>query len=246
MAAQDVQCDGLGQIPQIDSEAILEVLPLETPPRGFETGSPYPSNRIDQSIPVSAWWSGLDRTQSVCAVHIEDDGYRLQTYFFPHSAVSEGAIITHRYHCGTCSSLQDLEVYLETSDLTTPARACAQRRSISAMADCMEELGFSRPCAETWAFNAQHTRKRCASTCLAYYGLGSVLLGRFEEPNNLPDGSLNPCLACDEERSGPGFQFAAGRTRRGSGIVSAIDRSEDEVYAVDHSLLPGCHIQPLP
>uniref|UniRef100_A0A7S2RQZ5 Uncharacterized protein n=1 Tax=Mucochytrium quahogii TaxID=96639 RepID=A0A7S2RQZ5_9STRA len=35
---------------------------------------------------------------------------------------------------------------------------------------------------------------------------------------------LNPCLQCDECRSGPIFQKVAGRTRRASGIKSAIDR----------------------
>ena len=34
----------------------------------------------------------------------------------------------------------------------------------------------------------------------------------------------NPCLQCDECRSGPIFQKVAGRTRRGSGIQSAIER----------------------
>lgn len=38
-------------------------------------------------------------------------------------------------------------------------------------------------------------------------------------------GRLNPCLQCDECRSGPIFQKIAGRTRRGSGIVSAISRN---------------------
>jgi len=35
---------------------------------------------------------------------------------------------------------------------------------------------------------------------------------------------LNPCLQCDECRSGPIFQKIAGRTRRASGIISAIER----------------------
>uniref|UniRef100_A0A7S4B0U0 Uncharacterized protein n=1 Tax=Chrysotila carterae TaxID=13221 RepID=A0A7S4B0U0_CHRCT len=37
-------------------------------------------------------------------------------------------------------------------------------------------------------------------------------------------GRLNPCLQCDECRSGPIFQKVAGRTRRNSGIASAISR----------------------
>ena len=43
------------------------------------------------------------------------------------------------------------------------------------------------------------------------------------------DGSplrINACLQCDECRSGPLFQKIAARTRRGSGIISAIPRDE--------------------
>jgi len=110
----------------------------------------------------------------------------------------------------------------------------------------MEAIGFTRPCAETWAYNAQHTRQACARTCRKHYGLIPLLRGKMDKPNNLADGSLNPCLACDEARSGPGFQYAAGRTRRGSGLQSAIVRAEDEVYKVDHTTLPGCHTVPRP
>ena len=44
---------------------------------------------------------------------------------------------------------------------------------------------------------------------------------------------LNPCLQCDECRSGPIFQKIAGRTRRASGIVSAISR--DGVRPIAHN-----------
>ena len=35
---------------------------------------------------------------------------------------------------------------------------------------------------------------------------------------------LNDCLQCDEDHSGPIFQLIAGRTRRNSGLLSAIAR----------------------
>jgi hypothetical protein len=41
-------------------------------------------------------------------------------------------------------------------------------------------------------------------------------------------------LQCDEDQSGAGFKFSAGRTRRNSGIESAIKRAETEIYPVDH------------
>ena len=33
------------------------------------------------------------------------------------------------------------------------------------------------------------------------------------EPNNKPDGSLNDCLQCDEDKSGPNFKFFSARMR---------------------------------
>ena len=48
-------------------------------------------------------------------------------------------------------------------------------------------------------------------------------------------GQLRPCLQCDEDNSGPGFKYSAGRTRRNSGIESAIPRADSELYPVDHS-----------
>jgi len=55
-----------------------------------------------------------------------------------------------------------------------------------------------------------------------------------DEPNNCPDGSLNDCLQCDEDESGPNFQFFSGRTRRNSGIHSAIDRPDEDVAELEH------------
>ena len=83
----------------------------------------------------------------------------------------------------------------------------------------MEEIGFEEPCAET---------------CVGHYGLWNVLTNDMGDALTDEDGNLNPCLACDEYRSGPGFQYAAGRTRRSSGLESAIDRAETEIYPIDH------------
>jgi hypothetical protein len=51
---------------------------------------------------------------------------------------------------------------------------------------------------------------------------------------NAPDGTLNPCLACDEEKSGSVFKAVAGRTRRRSGIPTAICRSCLGVFPAEH------------
>jgi len=50
-------------------------------------------------------------------------------------------------------------------------------------------------------------------------------------------GKLNACLWCDEKTSGPGFKYTAARTRRGSGLESAIPRPNDPLfYDADHTL----------
>ena len=136
-------------------------------------------------------------------------------------------MVTHKGHCGTCSTLQDLATYLYDRDLTTPVRRCSAMVWFRPWSrNCLEELGFSPPCAETWYYNAKNTAHECLWPCIYSW--------IRKEPFNKPDGSLNDCLACDEERSGPVFHYVAGRTRRNSGIRSAIDRPEDEIYSIVH------------
>lgn len=106
-------------------------------------------------------------------------------------------------------------------------RACGLRHWADPVEDlvgCLEELGFTRPCAWIWAWNTLHTRAECAAPCLA----------ALDQPYHLPDGSLNDCLVCDEERSGPVFQAVAGRTRRNTGLPSSMCRPCAEVRPVEH------------
>lgn len=54
--------------------------------------------------------------------------------------------------------------------------------------------------------------------------------------DNEQTGKLNDCLWCDEQLSGPGFKYSAARTRRASGLPSAIPRPNDRLfYEADHS-----------
>jgi hypothetical protein len=166
---------------------------------------------------------------SVCGVVVEDVStkrYRLATYASESEAAMAGAITTHGGGCGVCSSLADLAVYASELDLTTPVRACGIQASgdFDANVTCLEELGFSRPCAQIWAYNTAHTRDNCLSIC-------TELLGA---PYHEPDGSLNACLQCDEDVSGPVFKAVAGRTRRNTGIASALCRPCDEVLRLEH------------
>merc|ERR1711971_1245760 len=177
----------------------------------------------------------------------------------------------------------DLAVYLDTPDLTTPARRCALKSLISetwAMS-CLRDIGFTNDCARIWFYNAANTRKRdanggCFGVCIAHIATDNneavsvdgnnpcepdpsieavsgdtcsleTCTGGFVDPRNMRHRQnycrntingkgvcsesqwqdnpyrINACLQCDECRSGPIFQKIAGRTRRASGIKSAID-----------------------
>lgn len=193
--------------------------------------------------PVLRWHSSLGSNTEVCAVQFVDTDrvdYRLRTFPDQKSALTEGYVVTHRYHCGTCSSLHDLAVYLAKPDLTKPARTCGRKLTADGIKKClMEKVGFAEPCAETWTYNILHTRHRCMKTCVKHYGLWKVLMNDMNDAHADKRGNLNPCLACDEHASGPGFQYAAGRTRRNSGLVSAICRPTGEIYPVEHQLYFG-------
>ena len=103
--------------------------------------------------PVLQWYSSLRSNTEVCAIGFVDSTrvkYQLRTFPDPDSALKENYVITHRHHCGTCSSLRDLMVYQAKSDLTTPARKCARRLTAGGIKAClMEEVGLGEHCAET-------------------------------------------------------------------------------------------------
>lgn len=190
--------------------------------------------------PVFHWYSSLSTNTDVCGLRFIDSrrqDYELRTFSSAHEAIVNDFVITHRFHCGTCSSLRNLAIYLAKPDLTTASRSCARKLTLRAIKECLvETIGFEAHCAETWAYNVAHTKRQCMTTCVKHYGLWRVLRNNMGDSHVDDAGRLNPCLACDEYVSGPGFQYAAGRTRRSSGLISAIERPSRSVYAVDHSL----------
>jgi hypothetical protein len=175
---------------------------------------------------------------TVCGVRFEPDGtrYRLGTFPGEAAARAAGFAVTHVGACGTCSTLQDLAVYLERPDLTAPVRRCGIHPTAAGGLACLERLGFSRACARTWWFNAKHTEHACFAVC--------VLAWIEHRPPTTPEGRLDPCLQCDEDRSGPVFKATAGRTRRDSGIRSSIPRPDEEVAHVVHDYVPGAGAAP--
>jgi hypothetical protein len=165
-----------------------------------------------------------------CAV-IRDDvatrQYHLQTFASRAAAEAAGAAPTHAGPCGMCSSLEDLAVYITQPDLTAPVRACGLMYPSGPAADhvqCLRDLGFTEPCAQIWYFNTVHTRGACLGPCLL----------ALEAPYHTPDGALNECLQCDEVQSGAVFKAIAGRTRRNTGVPSAMCRPCSEVERLVH------------
>jgi len=160
----------------------------------------------------------------VCAVHLEPDGYRLQTWPGPEAAAAGGGHVTHGGACGACSTLQDLAVYAEQADLTAPVRACGLEHlgDPAGLEACVAALGFTPACAQIWTFNVLHTQAACGAVCFEL----------LEAPYHEPDGDLNACLACDEAESGPVFKAVAGRTRRNTGLPNALCRPCAEVWRV--------------
>lgn len=166
---------------------------------------------------------------SVCAVVVVDHDkktYRLKTFASWDAAEAAGAIVTHGGICGLCSPLSDLAVYAGEKDLTTPVRACGLQNlgDFDGDKQCLLQLGFSSPCADIWAYNTMHTATVCNQICLSL----------LDAPYNVADGGINDCLACDEHMSGPVFKAYAGRTRRNTGVPSAICRPCSTVLHIEH------------
>jgi len=171
----------------------------------------------------------------VCAVVYPNEpdrkSYKLQTYATREEAeAAENAFVTHLHPCGLCSTTKDLSVYMSKPDLTNPVRDCGILTAISdeAALDCLAKIGFTKPCAQIWMYDAINTRKHCFDKCIKAW--------IEHEPNNIPKNStvLNPCLECDEVISGPWFKFVAGRTRRDSGLISSINRPSSSIANVTH------------
>lgn len=166
----------------------------------------------------------------LCAAVVVDAAartYRLRTFADEAAARDAGAKPTHADACGACSTLQDLAVYAQEPDLGRKVKDCGVRtltEPFEKNVACLAALGFSPACARVWAFNTRATRTKCWGECWT----------RLDAPYHLADGGLNECLGCDERLSGPTFKAAAGRTRRNTGLPSAICRPCDEVRRIDH------------
>jgi hypothetical protein len=220
-AVQPLKADQARLLAALRSKVLIDPVAL--------TGDPY-----------TMWHDGAPPrapAETVCGVRFEPDQvhYRLSTFADTAAAHAAGYAVTHFGPCGTCSTLRDLAVYLEKPDLTAPVRRCGIRWDASARLSCLEALGFSAPCAQTWLYDLQNTRRQCFGVCLWSWIKG--------EPPTQKDGRLNACLQCDEDRSGPVFKATAGRTRRNSGIHSSIPRPETDIAPVVHDYVPDLSLK---
>ena len=157
------------------------------------------------------------KQKGVCGIkYTNKNKYILKNYSSRKAAKKDGAIITHMGQCGLCSTLKDLKVYKKYKNLTKPVKQCALKGFFSKQweTNCLKKLGFSEPCAQIWFLNIENTRKQCLLPCLL----------NINSKYNKANLQLNPCLNCDELKSGPIFKKFAGRTRRNSGVRSAIKR----------------------
>jgi len=193
----------------------------------FNGVSPYSNQTTDSEKQIK---EKLKDQQVVCAIRYTDKlskKYELRQFKTKDEAVKEGFNVTHQGVCGACSNLKDLAVYLSVN-LTDPVRKCAFKAVFSEKwaRKCIKAIGFTDQCTDIWLYNSINTRKECYWICMWDWVTG--------KPNNNPDGSLNKCLQCDEDKSGPIFKYFSGRTRRNSGIESAIKRPGQQVYKMNH------------
>jgi hypothetical protein len=215
-------CGGKNFVPPTYTEAdiqALEAMVLRNPfdPLPFD---PYSQPQAHEPSPGAVCGLLRDATNP--------QGYFLHTYESTSEAKKAGAFVTHYDACGLCSPLTDLAVYMRHPDLTDPVRQCGLQSTVGGEKkniQCLQALGFDYPCAQIWYYNTKHTQSKCLAVCLA----------ALSKPYHNPDGTLNACMLCDEEKSGQVFKAVAGRTRRNTGLPSSMCRPCSEVLPVFHN-----------
>ena len=194
--------------------------------------NPYTDEKCTTSPPQQH--VGVDG--AVCAFKYSDDAscdeYSMVTYMSEEEAAADGAFLTHTGACGLCSTAQDLAVYMANPDMTSAGKKCATKGLISESwgKACYEDLGYTPPCASIWNFDGIYDGQQCKWTCIRHL---------FSDSNGPPPlCELNDCLQCDEDEAGPLFKDFAARTRRRSGLASAIARGCDEFPQIIHEVCP--------
>jgi hypothetical protein len=153
--------------------------------------------------------------------------YNIRTYDgIIKQALSDGLYVTHAGHCGLCSNLHDLSVYMNWgTNLRSQSEWCGFIGLLGKQygVHCFHKrIGFTIGCSTIWYYNTVNTRRFC--NCWQFAIFDNV-------PTNgpAPSCSLNSCLECDEYQSGPIFQQYAGRTRRNSAILTDLVRNCSDI-----------------
>jgi hypothetical protein len=150
------------------------------------------------------------------------NSYRTRTFRGTvQAARSRGLYVTHTGPCGLCSNLHDLSIYIEkalTLRKLSTICAFAGLRGIKSGIKCLNKLiNFTLGCSKIWAYNPLNTQQQCPECFIS-----AITREPVQAP--APSCTLNDCLQCDEDKSGPVFKKFAGRNRRNSGIVTDIIR----------------------
>lgn len=189
-------------------------------------GADVEGNRVrDNNLPTEngSWAYSVS---NVCGY----DG-DFMTFANENEARDDSNQVAHCGYCGECFTVQDIFIINETSEtLTGTTMFCAKKvmnifaggGGRAAVVSCIEEkVGFTPACGGCWVDNVMCDYKNCLMTCIK-----SVFF--YGESNNKGSDALNDCLNCDEVMCGPEFIQCAGANRRRAGIITDIDRDEDE------------------
>ena len=189
------------------------------------------------------YWCGNFSTDKVCAM--KKDGTWITTTRA--LAASNHLHILHCGMCSACSSPSDLMVIYNTrKNITTQMTKCSTAfakpkilggsHDLDELRACLRAHGITfsdvpfgengPTCMDCWTDNIMCDSNQCKWDCIE----------KFFDPNN--DGKYAKCLKCDETHCGPAFIKCAGANRRSSGIISDIDRAQDQVCTVGHFI--GC------
>jgi hypothetical protein len=111
---------------------------------------------------------------AVCALNYNKGctEYNMTTYESREEAIFDGALVTHLGACGTCSTTQDLAVYMRVTDMTSAGEVCSVKALINEQAglQCYLDMGMTLPCSWTWLYDGLYDSKVCSNlTCLSTY-----------------------------------------------------------------------------
>ena len=166
----------------------------------------------------------LYQQEQVCALSSKNGTLSLDT----RDSDEEASFVAHCGACGACSNPHDIRLYDETKNtLYDDTVQCAKRGLVwgRKTADkCMQDrVDLTPACNDCWVDNILCDLKKCIFVCMWH--------GWFSQMDSTSGGgttALNRCTLCDEKRCGPSFVACAGANRRRAGILSDIERDQEQ------------------